>query len=246
MGTPMPMIPICRPALVVLLAAACAASACVTDQSEGRSSFVSGMRREASRKASDDPQGQPADRSAAGPAARTERPAPDAGPNAQRPVAPIADTRVMVYQPKGDLLLILVNESHGARRTEEGRLALALGDPVRAYKILSDSQMAAMVESLRAAGYEQSASEFLPEDAQYLTAASGDIPRYQGLISVESGPVKTRVLGFRKSSEGDALGLRRYQTYTRLKALVQKWFGDSSRSEFPVGGVTIPPVKGPS
>jgi hypothetical protein len=120
-----------------------------------------------------------------------------------------------------------------------------LGDPNRAYKILSDSQMEALLKSLHGAEYEQNASEFVQGDEQYLTAAAADLPRYQGLISIERGEEKTKVLGFRKSSEGDALGARRYQSYARLKTLVQKWFGDSSRSEYPVGGVSIPPTRGP-
>jgi hypothetical protein len=229
----------------LLLAIVLVTSACVTStKGDERESFASGMRREASKRSAGDP--RPAEARADGTGAPGERPGRPSAPEPQPSAPVLADTRVMLYQPKGDLLLILVNESHGSRLTEEGRLALALGEPTRAYKILSDSQMSALLRSLSAGGYDANAAEFLPEDAQYLTTASADIPRYQGLISVESGSAKTKVLGFRKSSEGDALGLRRYQTYTRLKALVQKWFGDSSRSEFPVGGVTIPPTKGPS
>jgi hypothetical protein len=103
--------------------------------------------------------------------------------------------------------------------------------------------MDALVKSLGAAGYEVNSSEFVQGDEQYLAKTAGDIPRYQGIVSIEQGPSKTKVLGFRRASEGDALGLKRYQAYTVMKGLVQKWFGDSSMSEFPVGGVTIGPGK---
>jgi hypothetical protein len=225
---------------VLFLAILCVG--CVTERNESdRGSFAGGMRR------------QPADKPAERAEAARARPEPDVRDPAPEPRRPeranpappprpvnAPNTRVMFYQPKGDLLLIIVNESHSGRATEAGRLDLSLGDPNRAYKILSDSQMEALIKSLAAQGYDQNAAEFVPEDAQYLTASSTELPRYQGLISVERGPMKTKVLGFRKSSEGDALGARRYQTYALLKGLVQKWFSDSSRSEFPVGGVSLP------
>jgi hypothetical protein len=173
------------------------------------------------------------------PAAGTPRPAP---PVARGPAIP--DTRVMLYQPKGDLLLILVNEGHSGRATEEGRTNLALGEPNRAYKVLSDVQMTALLKSLAAAQYDATADEFVKGDEQYLAKASGDLPRYQGIISVERGAGKSKVLGFRKSSESDALGAKRYTSYVQLKTLVQKWFADTSRDEYPVGGVSVPAPKG--
>jgi hypothetical protein len=238
------------PSAIILLAAALVCAGCVTETSESeRGSFVGGMKRQPAPKEADDrpaPSREPAAAASAPPApeasARPAEPAPRR--TAAPPTGRSPDTRVMLYQPKGDLLLILVNESHSGRASEEGRIALALGDPNRAYKILSDSQMEALLKSLAGAGYDANSAEFVPDDAQYMTASSADLPRYQGLISVERGGVKTKVLGFRKSSEGDAMGARRYQTYAMLKGLVQKWFGDSSRSEFPVGGVSLPPSKG--
>jgi pyruvate/2-oxoglutarate dehydrogenase complex dihydrolipoamide acyltransferase (E2) component len=207
---------------------------------------VGGMRDHAARRS-----GEPA-----APAARSEprnaEPQPEPERQEPAPRAPVAvgDARVMLYQPKGrsanipfDILLILVNEGHTGRSTEEGRIALALGDQNRAYKVLTDAAMGALIQSLVAAGYESNAAEFVKGDEQYLAASSGDLPRYQGIISVEHGGVKTKVLGYRKSSESDALGGRRYADYVKLKALVQKWFADSPRSEFPIGGVAIPGKK---
>jgi hypothetical protein len=234
-------------AVFLLLALACAG--CVTEtKSSDRSSFMSSMReRPADKEKSAGPsrdttaaRSAPLEHDAPEPAPRrTEQAAPKTTPrNTGNPPGP--NSRVMFYQPKGDLLLILVNENHTGRTTEAGRLELALNDANRAYKILTDAQMEALLQSLVAQGYDQNATDFVPDDAQYLTAASADLPRYQGLISVERGGSKTKVLGYRRSSEGDAIGLRRYQSYTQLKALVQKWFGDSSRSEYPVGGVSLP------
>jgi hypothetical protein len=137
-----------------------------------------------------------------------------------------------------------VNESHSARATEEGRTNLALGEANRAYKVLSDSGMTALLQSLAAAGYDANADEFVKGDEQYLGKASGDLPRYQGIISVERGAGKSKVLGFRKSSESDALGAKRYGSYVQLKTLVQKWFSETSRDEYPVGGVSVPAPKG--
>jgi hypothetical protein len=232
------------PALL-LLCSILLVSACQTSTSgSGRESFMGGMRDTAAKNASD------ADRPAATPRRAPEKPAAADGPRTTAAPAPrpepgpaIPDTRVMLYQPKGDLLLILVNEGHSGRSTEEGRTNLALGELNRAYKVLTDTQMTALLKSLAAAGYDAGAEEFVKGDEQYLGKAAGDLPRYQGIISIERGPGKTKVLGFRKSSESDALGLRRYETYVRLKTLVQKWFADTSRDEYPVGGVTVPGPK---
>ena len=241
-------------AVFLLLAFLCAG--CVTEtKSGGHESFMSGMRRQPTD--SDKPAPTPPKNPSA--AAHTSPPVQEAPPTAARqpepqpqadaprpsprlvPTAQAPNSRVMLYQPKGDLLLVIVNESHTGRTTEAGRLDLSLGDPNRAYKILTDAQMEALLETMVAQGYDQNASDFVPDDAQYLNASSADLPRYQGMISVERGGRKTKVLGFRKSSEGDAIGARRYQSYAKLKAVVQKWFGDSSRSEYPVGGVSLPP-----
>lgn len=181
----------------------------------------------------------PAAREKAGPqtSGESERPSPRRAPAARPQNFP--DTRVMFYQPKGDLLMIIVNEGNSNRATEAGRVALALGESNRAYKILSDAQMDALLASLSAAGYDVNSSDFVQGDEQYLAKSAADIPRYQGIVSVEQGSSKTKLLGFRRASEGDALGLKRYEAYTKLKGLVQNWFGDSSMSEFPVGGVSI-------
>jgi hypothetical protein len=240
-----------RPARTTILAAPLLLLlACVTEsKGPSRDSFMGRMR---------DRPSETAASSGSGTAARTrqpearERPAPATSGESERPSprpppAPrprdFPDTRVMFYQPKGDLLMILVNEAHSGRATESGRVALALGESNRAYKILSDAQMDALLKSLANAGYDVNADEFVLGDEQYLAKTAGEIPRYQGIISVEQGPSKTKLLGFRRASEGDALGLKRYQAYTVLKSLVQKWFGDSSQSEFPVGGVSIGPGK---
>jgi hypothetical protein len=199
---------------------------------------MGGMRDQAARKSEDAAPARPAPRTA------DAQPEPEQ-PQPAAPRVSIGDARVMLYQPKGDILLILVNEGHSGRGTEEGRISLALGDQNRAYKVLTDAAMAALIQSLVAAGYDSNAEEFVKGDEQYLAASSGDLPRYQGIISVERGGAKTKVLGYRKSSESDALGARRYADYVKLKALVQKWFADSSRSEYPVGGVVIPGGKKP-
>lgn len=224
------------------VAAACALllCACATKNTgPSRESFVGGMRDQAARRS-----GEPAPAARAEPRNAEPQPEP-ARSEAAAPRMSVLDARVMLYQPKGDILLILVNEGHSDRGTEEGRISLALGDQNRAYKVLSDAAMGALIQSLVAAGYESNAEQFVKGDEQYLAASSGDLPRYQGIISVEHGGVKTKVLGYRKSSESDALGARRYQDYVKLKALVQKWFADSPRSEFPVGGVAIPGGKKP-
>lgn len=239
------MIPNARQAGILLVLSSLLLSAgCQTrDTGPSRESFMGGMRDqnakspgESARPAASTPRRAPEQ-----PSRTTETPRP-AGPVARGPAIP--DTRVMLYQPKGDLLLILVNEGHSARATEEGRTNLALGEANRVYKVLSDGQMTALLQSLAAAQYDATADEFVKGDEQYLSKSSGDLPRYQGIISVERGAGKSKVLGFRKSSESDALGAKRYESYVQLKRLVQKWFADTSRDEYPVGGVSVPAPKG--
>jgi hypothetical protein len=238
-----------RGASLLLIGSSLILSGCQTSQGgPTRESFMGGMREQTAKSRTD--QGKSAQAPAQAPRRTTEEPSAARSephrPMSNQPArsAPIPDTRVMLYQPKGDLLLILVNEGNSGRDSEEGRTRLALGESNRAYKVLSDSQMTALLQSLGAGGYDMNAEEFVKGDEQYLGKAAGDLPRYQGIISVERGEAKTKVLGFRKSSESDALGAKRYQSYVSLKALVQKWFGDTSRSEYPIGGVVVPAPKG--
>src|SRR5690349_12934336 len=100
-------------------------SACVTESHEtAKDSFMGRMKDRPSENTS----------AAEGTTARTprrqetseERPAPRPPPAPK--LAGFPDTRVMLYQPKGDLLMLLVNESHSGRNTEAGRIALALGE----------------------------------------------------------------------------------------------------------------------
>ena len=146
------MIPNARQAGILLVLSSLLLSAgCQTrDTGPSRESFMGGMRDqnakspgESARPAASTPRRAPEQ-----PSRTTETPRP-AGPVARGPAIP--DTRVMLYQPKGDLLLILVNEGHSARATEEGRINLALGEANRAYKVLSDGQMTALLQSLAAA-----------------------------------------------------------------------------------------------
>ena len=154
--------------------------------------------------------------------------------------AATGDARVMLYEPKTDNLLIMVNESHSGRKTEAGRINLALGDRSRAYKILTDVQMGALLESLENNGFRSAESRFEPGDEQYLTTASRDLPNYKGIVFVERGGARSKALGFRPASRNDPAAVGRLKTFTDMKPIIMHWFGGTSMSELPTSSVAMP------
>ncbi len=159
--------------------------------------------------------------------------------------APVAgDVRVMMYQPKGDVLVIMVNEGHSWRKTADGRHALALGDDSRAYVVLPDAEMGALLESLDSRGYSAIATPFAAGDEQFISTSARDIPRFQGIVFIERGSTKTKVLGYRPSGPTDANGQKSLQQYTDLKAVAQIFAMRNQRSEYPSGGIVFPEKTG--
>lgn len=152
----------------------------------------------------------------------------------------LGDVRVIMYQTKQDLMMVLVNESNADRKTERGRLNLALGDSDRAYKVLTDQQMSTLIASLENRGFSNVADAFLAEDSVYLTRASGDIPRFQGVVVVERDGIRRKVLGMRALNESDTGGHQRYKQFVDFKTLVTLKFQATSNAEAPIGGVIMP------
>ncbi len=152
----------------------------------------------------------------------------------------VGDVRVIMYQTKQDLMMVLVNESNAERKTERGRLNLALGDSDRAYKVLTDQQMTTLLASLENRGFSNVADALLDEDAVYLTRASGDIPRFQGVVVVERDGIRRKVLGMRALNESDIGGHQRYKQFVDFKTLVTLKFQATSNAEAPIGGVIMP------
>ncbi len=176
---------------------------------------------------------------------RDNTPVTGQGNSSGAPVAvPVSNTRILFYQRSQDLLIVLVNESHELRKTEKGRLALALNDSDRVYKVLSDQQMAGLLTSLENYGFGTEADPFTDNDAVYLTRGSAEIPRFQGIVMVERDGIRRKFLGIRAGNSADAVSHARYKSYVDFKTLITLKFQATSNAEAPIGGVIMPADRG--
>jgi hypothetical protein len=164
-----------------------------------------------------------------------------ADPNAE-------DVRVMFYQPPGklrsgeahgDLAMILVNESHRLRATDQGRYAIALQDPNRAYNVMTEEQATSLLASLENYGLSEAASPFVEGDEALLTPAAAN-DRYRGVIVVERGTKRLKVVGMRPAGQTDVAGQRRYKQFVDMKGAVAIW-ARATASELPIGGAANVP-----
>ena len=180
------------------------------------------------------------------------RPGVDLG-NRIRGDAPHGDVRVIFYQPRRvtrqgqtveDLVMVMVNENNALRGTERGRYNISLQDPNRAYKVMTEEQTDALLKSLDNYGFARQATPFEPGDEQYLAGSSADIPRYRGVLFVESARGKFKVVGTQPGGSSDAMGAQRFKEFTEMKGVVAHWFRlDHVPSEMPVGGASPLPVQ---
>ncbi len=161
-------------------------------------------------------------------------------PEARKSTPSGTDSRVMMYQSKNDVLMIFVNESHSWRKSRDGRLAIALQDGSRSYFVISDDEMDALIQSIDARGYSTKATPFVQGDEQFISTRARDIPRYQGIVYVERGNSKTKMLGYRPNGQNDVAGQRDLMLFTEVKGVVQAIAMRNQRSEFPDGGVALP------
>jgi hypothetical protein len=159
------------------------------------------------------------------------------------------DVRVVVYQPPNrtrdgkstaDIWMILVNENHDGRQSEQGRYQIALQDPNRGYKVMTEDQTASLLKSLENLGYFEAATPFVAGDEALLTNSGGD--RYRGVIYVETKAGRFKVPGQRPSGSTDAAGQRRYEQFVNLKTAIAAWY-QSTVGELPVGGATPKPIR---
>ncbi len=173
-----------------------------------------------------------------------------ASPRRTTSAGPDGDVRVIVFQPASrtrdgksvsDLWMILVNENHSQRETDQGRYDIALQDPNRGYKVMTEDQTASLLKSLDNLGFNEAASPFVQGDEGYLTpAASSD--RFRGVIYVETAKGRVKLIGQRPAGNTDVAGQRRYEQYVNFKTVVTTWF-QSTVGELPVGGATPKPIR---
>lgn len=143
----------------------------------------------------------------------------------------VRDARVVLYQPQTGAAMILVNARHVGRDTLEGRRALALGLPNQGYKVLSDLQMDALLESLEAAGAASIAEPGSPADYQMIGQRGDQARLFKGLIVVENDGRMVRYVG--RPARGDMALAERLQTFVNLKGLVARWEQANSLLELP-------------
>jgi hypothetical protein len=173
--------------------------------------------------------------------------------------APHGDVRVIVYQPQQeaknqakaggraasnvvpDLLMILVNEGNRGRDTKEGRYNLALQDPNRGYKVMTEQDTDALIKSFENLGWAEGATPFVPGDEQYLVSGA-NAANYRGIIFVETSAGKFKLLGTKPGGPNDVAGQERYKKFVGLKTAVAAWF-QASAGEMPVGDGTPLPTR---
>ena len=146
--------------------------------------------------------------------------------------------RVVLFVPRTGVMMILVNEHHPWRKTRKGRLRLALGKPQQGYKVLTDRQMDALVESLKRRSLSRFATPFEKGDEDYFRRRPDDA-RYRGILYLEEGSRRLKVLSFRPYGPEDMNGQERLRAFIDFKALVYRWYNSRVETEVPMTGAVI-------
>ncbi len=160
-------------------------------------------------------------------------------PEAAAP-SPRGDRRIIYFQAREGVTLILVNEGHSGRSSNKGRLSIAMNDPRGSYKVFADAEMDALLKSMEDRGLARLQVAFEPGDEDYLSPDRAAPDRYRGILYLEEAGRRTKVLGFRPNGKDDVLGQDRYRVFTELKALVTLWYREKNIAESPVGGTGAP------
>lgn len=161
------------------------------------------------------------------------------------------DVRVAFFQPAGrtrdgkpipEQRLILVNENHRRRADENGRYELAMQDPQRAYKVLSEEQADALLKSLAYKDWRSAARPFQSGDEAYFSSTAATDDRFKGVILIESSEGRFLIVGQRGAGQADAAGAQRYAQFVELKSRIIA-FTDGAATETPIGGGSAAPVR---
>lgn len=139
------------------------------------------------------------------------------------------DRRVALVQNAGagQTLLILVNEGHALRATQEGRVRLANGNPNQAYNVLTESAMQALLDSIANQGFNDHAREAQPADENWFRGSRD--ANVNGAVLVEDGADRRFLLGQRPRN--DPALVPPYQVFVQVKGVVALW--TAGRTEVP-------------
>lgn len=165
---------------------------------------------------------------------------PNAGRSGMPPITrddtpPEGDFRVILYQANGGQTMIMVNRGHTLRKSAEGRRRLALNIPNHGYKLLSETAMKALLQSLEERNLTRLSTPFQRGDERWFDSQAGDA-RYRGMIFVERNGNRSKVLGFRAAGINDGVGQARYKAFVELKLVFMNWFVSTTDTEVPGSG----------
>ncbi|HGY92159.1 MAG TPA: hypothetical protein ENK43_13400 [Planctomycetes bacterium] len=132
----------------------------------------------------------------------------------------IQNARIVLYQPRTNATLILVDNRNAKLKTRKGRLELAMGNPRLGFKRVSPRLFDALLQSFENRDAGEIQEDFTPRHAAMLKAKKGQIPRLHGIIMVENGGQRYALVGWRPQGREDKTGIRRYQIFRDLKLLI--------------------------
>lgn len=143
------------------------------------------------------------------------------------------DRRVIFYQAKNSVAMILVNRGHSGLKSEQGRLNIALGNPHQSFKALDEDAMESLLKNLGAKGFDAGSSEFVRGDERYFDPRADGSDGYRGIFYVEDNGRRSKMLGLRPQGFNDVQGQRRYQDFSDLKTILLIYWDGVSKSEMP-------------
>ena len=161
---------------------------------------------------------------------------------------PIRNCRVLLYDPRTEATIVLVNKKHAWRRSEKGQLAITNGKRGRTYKVLTDRQMDSLLETFKQRGSGQLKERFQQRHASLLRhkAMKGDA--FKGIIIVENNGQRHSYIARRPQGRQDTTGIRKYEIFRDMRAAVfvferagrSEQVGSSSTGAAPLDQLTVP------
>ncbi|MFT7619120.1 MAG: hypothetical protein ACI97A_002769 [Planctomycetota bacterium] len=158
----------------------------------------------------------------------------------------IRDCRVLLYDPRTAATIILVNKKHSWRKDERSQLNITNGVRNRTYKLLTDQQIDALLETFKQRGADGIRAKYTDRHAALLSHRSKKGDSFKGIIIIENNGRRSSYIA--RTPRGEPSAIQKYAIFSQMRQAVfvydrvglSEQVGSSATGSAPLDQLAVP------
>lgn len=158
----------------------------------------------------------------------------------------IKDCRVLLYDPRTAATIILVNKKHKWRQDERSQLNITNGIRNRTYKIMTDRQIDALLETFNQRGASSIQVPYTSRHASLLNHRSAKGDPFKGIIIVENNGRRSSFIA--RTPRGEQSAVQKYAIFSQMRQAIfvfersglSEQVGSSATGSAPLDKLAVP------